>query len=44
MSFILQITIKVINRRLAHGEKLEDILKEYPKLSSKEIKIIEKAV
>lgn len=37
MSAILKMMCRVIQRRLDTGEKLEDILLDYPKLSEEEI-------
>ena len=40
----LHIFVRVINRRLKEGEKLEDILASYPKLSAEDIEEIRKAL
>ncbi|WMJ23449.1 antitoxin [Paludicola sp. MB14-C6] len=44
MSYLLRVTINVIKRRIAEGEKLEAILLDYPRLSSEEINIIKQEV
>lgn len=44
MSFILKITISVIKRRIANGEKLEEVLLCYPKLSAEDKEIINREV
>lgn len=39
---IKNVMLRVINKRLAAGEKMEDIIKDYPRLTEKEIEEIEK--
>lgn len=38
------IMVRVIKRRMAEGEKLEDILTSYPKLTEKEIRELREVV
>lgn len=39
---IKNVMLRVINKRLAAGEKIEDIIKDYPRLTDKEIEEIKK--
>lgn len=41
---MLKIFTRVIKRRMDDGENFDDIIKEYPKLSEKEIEDIKKAI
>lgn len=41
---IKNIMLRAINKRLAAGEKLEDIIKSYPRLSNSDIAELEKEI
>lgn len=41
---IKNVMLRVIGKRVAEGEKFEDIIKDYPRLTSKEIEEIREAL
>lgn len=41
---IKNVMLRVISKRMAAGEKFEDIIKDYPRLTNKEIKEIKKEI
>lgn len=41
---VKNVMLRVISKRLAAGEKFEDIIKSYPKLAQNEIEEIRKAL
>ncbi|MFG6320741.1 MAG: DUF433 domain-containing protein [Lachnospiraceae bacterium] len=41
---VKNIMLRAINKRLAAGEKFEDIIKSYPRLTNKEIEEIKAAL
>ena len=41
---IKNVMIRVISKRMAAGEKFEDIIKDYPRLTKSEIEEIKKAL
>lgn len=44
MSSALKILIRVVKRRVTSGEKLQEVLKDYPKLTTEEVAIVENDV
>lgn len=40
MTSTLKILIRVVKRRVAEGETLQDVLNDYPKLTPEEVEIV----